>query len=95
MKTIAYWEKLREKAHEELSRLSLPGFRRPILRGRSRKTRLILWARYLRERDEAHRIEAKSRSLERRLVFYETRIQALRSRTAFDRLRVGEPQVGP
>ena len=93
MKTIDYWEMLHLRARTHLAHLDGHEVRRPVLRGRPRQLRTKIWALYLDQWREAEALRRKKLSLERRMAFYEFRIAALRSRTAFDRLRQGEPRL--
>lgn len=94
MKTIDYWEKLLERAQVEMRNLKFPEVtRHPLLRGRARGRRTQLWLRYIQRRAWYQTNVRHERKLRERIAFYEFRIAALRARTAFDRLRQGEPRL--
>jgi hypothetical protein len=94
MKTIDYWEQLLDRARVEMRDLVFPAVPpHPLLRGRPRRRRDQLWLRYLQKRDWHQTNVRHERKLRDRIAFYEFRIAALRARTAFDRLRQGEPRL--
>ena len=94
MKTIDYWETLLDVAQVEMRNLKFPAVPpHPLLRGRPRGRRTQLWLRYIQKRAWYQTNVRHERKLRDRIAFYEFRIAALRSRTAFDRLRQGEPRL--
>jgi len=94
MKGIAFWEEKLRKAQEmDAEKWWQYKPDPPLLRGRRRKPRHRIWSRYQGQIVKYRHAVFKRQQMEARIKFYEARIAALRSRTAFDHLRRGGLEI--